>query len=85
MKPMNYTGPRFIEKFVGKLYVVEFDKEEKVINIYFKSNLKHSLGFEKYGHAVTFYARMKQVKDITDRMQIHYREVLLGIYDTKLS
>lgn len=63
---MFYLGAKVVTKTIGANYEVEFNKETLVVSISSNKERTRSFLFTKYYQAVSFYARLKRVKDIKE-------------------
>lgn len=53
-----------ISKYIGTSYEVICDRKNYTVTIYYRDKKKKSFQFDKLGNTITFYARLKQVKDV---------------------
>lgn len=54
-----------LSKYLGTNWEVQFNGENYTVTTFFKGKWKNCYEFDKYYKAVTFYARLKLVKDVT--------------------
>lgn len=71
---MFYLGSKIITKTISK-YEVEFNKETLVVSISANKERTKSFLFDKYYQAISFYAKLKRLKDIKEAssLAIQYR------------
>ena len=62
-------------KYLGTNWEVRLNGECFTVETFFKGKLKDIYSFDKYYKAVTFYARLKLVKDVSaaDELVISYK------------
>ena len=57
-------------KYLGTNWEVQFNGENYTVTTFFKGKWKDCYQFDKYYKAVTFYARLKLVKDVANAAEL---------------
>ena len=66
---------KHLSKYLGTNWEVQLNGETYTVTTFFKGKWKDCYEFDKYYKAVTFYARLKLVKDVNaaDELALSYR------------